>query len=173
MCTCQHQCPCDRMKSSKTAAASICVPTVSPSCFLPLQEALQVQQVGLTQVFLTFLLLPQGLECARFICVLQEWSLYFTAHWLSLKFKPHWTSTPDVLWAHLPSRTLGLGSLMRGSDPLLLEKSSCNCNYPPVLCVGYLVVWVLTMLCLPLLLIFCSFILLLAEGLQSSGCSHR
>ena len=83
---------------------------MSPSCFLPLQEALQVQQVGLTQAPFTLLLLPRGWSVRDFVCVLQEWSLYFPQPTGFPQIKPHWTSMPDVLWAHLP-----------GAGPLGLE----------------------------------------------------
>ena len=49
-------------------AGSIYVPRVRSSCLLPLWEALQDQQVGLTQAPFTLLLLPQDSEHVRF-CV--------------------------------------------------------------------------------------------------------
>ena len=49
-------------------AGSIYVPRVRSSCLLPLWEALQDQQVGLTQAPFTLRLLPQDSEHVRF-CV--------------------------------------------------------------------------------------------------------
>lgn len=42
---------------SKTAATGICVPEVNPSCPVPLWEAVQDQQVGLSQAPFKLLLL--------------------------------------------------------------------------------------------------------------------
>ena len=50
------------------AAANVCVPIVISSCLPPLQEALQDEQVGLTQAPSKLLLLPWVLERVRF-CV--------------------------------------------------------------------------------------------------------
>lgn len=101
-----------------------------------------------------------------FICVLQEGVSISHSPLAFPKLSPTGLQRQMFCGLIFRSRTPGLGSLMRGSDPLLFgEKSSCNCNYPPVLCVGYLVVWVLTMLCVCL---YCSSsvpLYLLVEGL--------
>ena len=55
-------------RASKTAVPSVCVPRVSSSCLLSLQETLQDQQVGLTQAPFKLLLLPWILEC-ELLCV--------------------------------------------------------------------------------------------------------
>ena len=47
-CTCQYQCPCGR-RSSPVTATSVYIHRMNPSCLLPLWEALQDQQVDLTQ----------------------------------------------------------------------------------------------------------------------------
>ena len=56
------------------AAASVCVPRVSSSCLLPLQKALQDQQVGLTQTPFKWLLLPWLPEHVRFCVVVESLS---------------------------------------------------------------------------------------------------
>ena len=56
------------------AAASVCVPRVSSSCLLPLQKALQDQQVGLTQAPFKWLLLPWLPERVRFCVVVESLS---------------------------------------------------------------------------------------------------
>ena len=68
------------------AAASVYVPRVSPSCLLPLQEALQDQQVHLTQALFKCLLLPLISEHVKF-CVhhLRVEFLFPTILWLSQK----------------------------------------------------------------------------------------
>lgn len=68
--TYQHQCTCGGMSSLKMAAASIHVPRVSFSCLLPLPEALQDQEVGLTQAAFKLLLMPLVLKHVRFVCAL-------------------------------------------------------------------------------------------------------
>ena len=62
------------------AATSVYVPRLSSSCLLPLWEAVQVQQVGLTQAPFKLLLLPLVLAPVRF-CVhpLRVESLFLTA----------------------------------------------------------------------------------------------
>ena len=56
----------------------------SPSCFLPLQKALQDQQMGLTQAAFKLLPLHWDLECVRFcMCPLRVASLFPTTLWLS------------------------------------------------------------------------------------------
>ena len=84
--TCQHQCPRGRSSSTKFSAAIIYVPRVSSRCLLPLGEALQDQQVGLTQAPFKSLLLPGVLECVRFcVCPLRVESLFPAALWVSRK----------------------------------------------------------------------------------------
>ena len=51
------------------AVARVCVPRVSSSYLLPLQEALQNQQVGLIWTPIILLLLPWVPQHVRFLCV--------------------------------------------------------------------------------------------------------
>ena len=68
------------------AAASVCVPRVSFSCLLPLQDTLQYQWVGLTQAPFKLLLLPWVLEHVRFcVCPLSVASLFLPALCVSQK----------------------------------------------------------------------------------------
>ena len=66
------------------AATIASIYRVSSSCLLPLWEALQDQQVSLTQAPFELLLFPWVPECVRF-CVypLGVESLFCTAFWLS------------------------------------------------------------------------------------------
>lgn len=59
------KCPCGEIRLKKNTA-SIYVTRVSPICVLTLQEALQDQQVGLTQAPLRLLPLQWKSECVRF-----------------------------------------------------------------------------------------------------------
>ena len=52
------------------AAATVCVPGVTSRCLLPLQEALQDQEVALTQAPFKLLLLSWVLEHVDFVCIL-------------------------------------------------------------------------------------------------------
>ena len=61
-------------------------PSVSFSCLLPLQEAVQDQQVSLAQAPFKLLLLPWVSDCVRFsVHPLRVESLLLTAPWLSQK----------------------------------------------------------------------------------------
>ena len=61
------------------AAAGIYVPRVNFSCLLPLQEALQDQQVDLTHVPFNLLLLSWVSECVRFwVCRLRGESVSYS-----------------------------------------------------------------------------------------------
>ena len=97
--TCVHSVTC--------ASPPMAVPvSVSPGGgahgLLPLREALQDQQVGLTQAPFKLLLLPWISEHVRF-CVrpLRVESLFPTAP-RSRENKPHWPSKLSVLGAYLP-----------------------------------------------------------------------
>ena len=66
------------------AAASACEPRGSFICFLPLQEALEDQQVGVTQAPFRLLLLPWIPEYVGYcMCRLRVESLFPTALWFS------------------------------------------------------------------------------------------
>ena len=111
---------------------------VSPSSLLSLWEALQDQQVGLTQAAFKLLLLLWVLEPVRFcVCPLRMESLFPPA--LCLPQKLYWPSKSIFLGTNLlgkrpPSR---LGSLMWALDPFLLVENLCNCDYSYILCVIY------------------------------------
>ena len=85
------------------AASSLCVPRVSCSCFLPLQEILQIQQVGLTEAPFKSLLLPWVPEHVRcWVHPFRVESQFLTAPG-SPERKPCWPSKQNVLRAYLPS----------------------------------------------------------------------
>ena len=113
-------------KLSKVAAISIDVPMVSPRCFLPFQEGLQDQQMGLTQAPFKSLPLCCVSEPWRFCMYpLRVESLFPTA--LSSRVcKPCWPSKPDVLgfpsWCRIWIGELNveLGPLVFGGEPLQL-----------------------------------------------------
>lgn len=66
------------------AAASACEPRESFICFLPLQEALEDQQVGVTQAPFRLLLLSWIPEYVGYcMCPLRVESLFPTALWFS------------------------------------------------------------------------------------------
>ena len=81
------------------AAASVCVPRVSPNCLLLLWD----KQVGLTQAPFKLLLLPWVPESVRLLCTPFKSGVSFPQPSGSSKRKPHWPSKPNVLGAHLPS----------------------------------------------------------------------
>lgn len=98
-----------------------------------LWEAFQDQQVSLTQVPFRLLPLHWDSECVR-CCVgpLRVESLFPIAFWLSytkaqLAFKAR-NSEVSSSWCGIP----GMGSLMWGSDPLILGENLCNCDSSPV-----------------------------------------
>ena len=67
------------------AAVSIYVPRMSPSCHLPLREAVQNHQVGMTQVPFKLLLLPYISEYVKFcVCPLRVECLCWS-EWLLSK----------------------------------------------------------------------------------------
>lgn len=104
-------------------ATSICVPRVTFSCLLPLQEALRYQ-LGLTWVPLKLLLQPRACEilCEPFksrVCFLQP------SKFLDYNFC--WPQT----FGGLIFPVLGQGSSMWGSDSLIFWRNLCNCDYPP------------------------------------------
>ena len=107
------------------AATSVYVPKGSSRGLLPLQEALQRQQVGLTQAPFKQLPLSWNSEHVRFSqCPLGAESLFPTALWPScmqvlLAFKAK-CSGGSCSW----HRTPGLGNLTWGSDPSLLGWTS-------------------------------------------------
>ena len=114
------------------AAASVCVPTVSPSCLLPLWEAPQDQQVGLTQSPFK-LLLPSGvLECEILCAPLRAESLFPTVVWLSYKQALLAFKAKHSGGSSFRCRTHRLGSPMWGSDRSILGQNLCNYDYPPV-----------------------------------------
>ena len=105
--------------------ASIYVYHTNPSCLLPLPEALQNQQVGLTQATFKLLLLMWVSECVS-CCVypLGVESLSLTTFWLSWKqallaFK---AKCSGGLCSHC--RTPGLGCPLWDLDPSFLGENS-------------------------------------------------
>ena len=91
------------------ANASIYVSRVSSSCFLLLWEALQDQQVGLTQA-------PGACEFSM--------HLYFPKPSGSAQSKPCWPSNSGVLGAHLPhTGPLGWGVQREAQTPHSLGRT--------------------------------------------------
>ena len=126
------------------AAANLCVHSRSPSCLLPLWEALQDQQVGLTQSPFKLLPLCWVLECVRFcIHLLEAECLFPTTLWLS--HTQFLLACEASTWGSSSQcRTLlpQLGNLIWVSEPSLFGK-----NFFPLsshLWVAHLRVWVLT-----------------------------
>ena len=126
-------------------STSVYVPRGSSSCLLPLWEALQDQQVGLTWGPFKLLPLHWVLEHVGF-CVssIRLESLFPTVLWLShiqapLAFKARYSGAPPS-----QCKTPGPRNMMWGSDPLLLEENLSNCDSPPVCGSPNLGVWVLT-----------------------------
>ena len=69
---------------------------MSSSCFLPLWESLQDQQVGLTQAPFTLLLLPRVSE-HEILCAPFKNGVYFPQPYGSPESKFCWPSKPNVL----------------------------------------------------------------------------
>lgn len=126
------------------ALTCVCVPRGSPSCLLPLQEALKYQQVDLTQS--PFKLLPPHLvlKHVRFFmrCIRTE-SLFPTALQLFHTQAPLAFHVRHSRGSSSWCRTPRLKSLMWGLDPSLLWETLCNYDYPPVCWL-----WILTIPCL-------------------------
>lgn len=93
---------------SRLATSRLYIPRLSFSCFLPLQEVLQDQQVGLIHVLFKVPLLLRVSECVRFLCTLYESDLQFPQPCFSPENMFHW-----LLGAHLPATgpNVELGSL--------------------------------------------------------------
>ena len=111
-------------RALKMAAASVYVPRAGggggPSCLLPLSEAFQDQQEGLTQASFKLLLLPCFPEHVRFCVPFKSGTLFPTALSFShiqalLAFKARHSGSSSC-----QCRTPGLRSPMWGSDPSLL-----------------------------------------------------
>ena len=90
----------------------IYAPRGSPSCLLPLWEALQVQQVGLIQASFKWLSLQRVGSWSMKFCLSFKCRVPVSYGPLSSPIhKPHWPSKPYVLGAHLPgTRSLGWGA---------------------------------------------------------------
>ena len=106
------------------AAASVCVPRVSPNCLLLLQETLQDQQVGLTQVSFKLLLLPWVLEHVK-LCVhpLRVESLLPPTLWVSagLQSQTFWGVVFPVQDPQDDELDVGLRFLTPCEEPLQLS----------------------------------------------------
>ena len=114
-------------QASQMAAISIRVPRESPSCLLPLQEALQDQQLGLTVP------LCWDSEQVRFcVCPLRAESLFLTALHLSCRQAPLAFKARHSGDSSSGCRTPRLRSPVWGSAPSLLGDNLCSCNYTPV-----------------------------------------
>ena len=126
------------------ATASVYVPRVSCSCFLPLQEALQDQQVGLTQAPFKLLLLPWVLKLEIFCVYLLRGDLYLSQPFGSPQSKPHWSSKPNILGAYLPDTGPSCwGARFRFEIPCSLRRISAIVIILSFV-VTHLDVWVLT-----------------------------
>ena len=102
---------------------SVYVPRVSPSCILPLWEALQDQKAVLTHAPFKLLLLPWVSEHVRFcVCPLIVESVSYNPPTLA-KASP--TGLQSQIFWHFSSwcRTPGLGSPVWGLDPSFLGKN--------------------------------------------------
>lgn len=102
-----------------------------PICLLSLQEALQDQQVGLTQAFFRLLPLCWLLEHVRFcLCLL---GAMFSCNPSALQY-----TSPTVLKPRFCGSSWLWGRISRlesptwGLDPLLLGKSVCSFDYPSI-----------------------------------------
>jgi len=145
---CQHQCPCDRMKSPEQLLPASVSPVWVPVASFLSRRLCKFSKWVWPRLLSHYCFCPRGWSVRDFVCVLQEWSLCFQQPTGFPQIKPHWTSMPDVLWAHLPGAgPLGLGAWCGAQIPCSLERSSAIVIILLFLCVGYLVVWVLTMLC--------------------------
>lgn len=115
------------------AIASVFVLRLSSSFLLPLQEALQDQQVLLISS-LQSLLLPWDPEQVKFCVWLLRVKFSFSiVPWLSPQMSPIRFQCQTV-WGLilLVQETPRLGSLMWGSDHSHLRENLCSCDHPPV-----------------------------------------
>ena len=113
-------------KIPEMASASIYVPRGSFHCLLLLQEALQDQQMGMTQAPFRLLTLPWVLEHVRF-CMHSftvESLFYRPLALMYMAFKVSHSGGSSLC------RSLELGSQMWDLDPSLPWENSHNCDYP-------------------------------------------
>ena len=113
------------------AIASVFVLRLSSSFLLPLQEALQDQQVLLISS-LQSLLLPWDPEQVKFcVWLLRVKFSFSTVPWLSPQMSPICFQCQTV-WGLilLVQETPRLGSLMWGSDHSHLRENLCSCDHP-------------------------------------------
>ena len=111
---------------------SICVPSMCPSCLLPLQEDFWDQQLGLTSAPFELLLLPWVSQHVR-LCArpVRAESLFPTSFWLSPKQVPLAFKARHCGSSYSQCRTPGLGRLMWGLNTSVLGENLWNCDYPP------------------------------------------
>ena len=127
--TWQHQCPHDR-----TASLKWLLPASMSSGGVPLASSLPERLFKVSKwVWPRLLLNYYLLECVRFcMCPLRVESLFPIALWLSHTQAPlalrarHYRNLSSWCRAH------GLGSLMWGSDPLLLGENLWNYDCPSI-----------------------------------------
>ena len=130
--TCLHQCPHGRTRFQNWLLPASVPSTLGlPACLLSLQEALQDQQVGLTQAFFRLLPLCWLLEHVRFcLCPL---GAMFSCNPSALQY-----TSPTVLKPRFCGSSWLWGRISRlesptwGLDPLLLGKSICSFDYPSI-----------------------------------------
>ena len=113
------------------AAASISVPRGSPSCLLPLLEAIQYQQVCLIQVPFKLLPLCWDLERVYFCMHPYEQSLGFLQLSGTPEHKPHWLLSQTFWRLVFLIQDPGLGSSMLVLDSMLLRDDCHSCDIPP------------------------------------------
>ena len=125
---CQSQCPHGGVSSPKWLLPGSMSPVWVPIASLFLGGSPRESDLGSFQTTASAL----GLVSCEVLCAPFKSAVYFLQPSGTLR-KPHWPSNLNIL-GNLSSqcKTLGLGSLMWGSDPLLLGENLCNCNYPLV-----------------------------------------
>lgn len=119
-------------RTPQMAAIIVYVPRESPTCILPVWEALQ-DHSGLIQVSFKLLPLFCSLKYVKFCAhLLRVDSLFLTALWLSCM--QAWLALGSFFSYWKPPR---LGSFMWDSDSLLLGENLCNYDYPAKSYQGY------------------------------------
>ena len=142
---------------SQLATARLHIPRLSFNCLLPLQDILQYQQVGLIHVLFKVLLLLRVSEYVRFLCALYKSDLHFPQPFFSPENMFYWLLKSDILGGSPSCYGTQCGAWISHSLGEALQLQSFSC-----LQITYLVVWVLTVLCLhlsfPIYLWFCLYI---------------
>ena len=144
---CQHKCPCGRARFPKCLLSVCLSPGSIPVASYLSGRLSKISKWVWPRLLSNYysVLIPEHVEI---LCVLFKSRVYF----LRPSSSPvHKAPTPVFKARHSGGlfsqcRNPSLGSLMWGSNPLLLGENLCNCDYPLICVLPILEVWVLIIL---------------------------